>query len=205
MNKLAILGASGHGKVVAELAELLGYQVTFFDDAFPDLQVLEHWTVEGNSQQLLARLSQYHAVHVAIGNNSTREKKQQLLAEQGGNFPSLVHPRAIVSHYACLGPGSVVMAGATVNPFAQIEAGSIINSNAVVEHDCVLGAFCHISPNATLCGGAKVGTRSWIGAGSTVKQLITIEHDCTIGAGSSVILDVSAYQTVVGTPAKPLP
>ena len=32
MPKLAILGASGHGKVVADIAELNGYDVVFFDD-----------------------------------------------------------------------------------------------------------------------------------------------------------------------------
>ena len=36
MNCLAILGASGHGKVVAEIAELQGWKkIVFFDDAFP--------------------------------------------------------------------------------------------------------------------------------------------------------------------------
>ena len=32
MGKLLILGAGGHGQVVAEIAELLGYTVPFLDD-----------------------------------------------------------------------------------------------------------------------------------------------------------------------------
>ncbi len=201
MPKLAILGASGHGKVVADIAELNGYDVVFFDDAFPEKNKIEHWPVIGNSNDLLNCARDYE-IFVAIGNNAIRQQKQIQLMQAGGRFPILVHPSAVISQYAVLGQGSVVMSGATINAFAEVKCGVIVNTCAVIEHDCKLGEFCHVSPNATLAGGVKVGKCAWIGASSVVKQLVSVHDHAVIGAGSVVIRDIPERTTAVGIPAK---
>ncbi|MCL5041544.1 MAG: hypothetical protein M1440_03580 [Gammaproteobacteria bacterium] len=54
MKRLAILGASCHGKVVAECAEFCDWEsVSFFDDAWPVKQVNGVWPVVGSMQALL--------------------------------------------------------------------------------------------------------------------------------------------------------
>lgn len=202
MKSCAILGASGHGKVVAEIAELNGYErIFFFDDRWPSLTSIEHWDVLGDTTALLRCSHEYELVVVAIGHNVVRRAKQRQLNAYGCRFDVLCHPSAVISKYATIEPGTVVMAQAVVSPFSHIGAGCIINTSAVVEHDCRLGDGVHISPNASLAGGVKVGDNSWIGLGSQVKQLVVIGCDVVVGAGSTVINDIPDYQTVVGSPA----
>ena len=205
MKRCAILGASGHGKVVAEIAELKGYQnITFFDDRWPSLTSVELWSVSGDTTALLATASEYDLVVVAIGHNATRCAKQYELSAAGANFDVLVHPSAVISKYANVNVGTVVMANAVVNSFSHIGASCIINTCSVIEHDCRLAGGVHISPNASLAGGVEVGENSWIGIGSQVKQLVVVGRDTVVGAGSTVITDVPDFQTVVGSPAHTL-
>ncbi|MEA5669841.1 acetyltransferase [Pseudomonas sp. MH2] len=204
MKQLAILGASGHGKVLAEIAELCGWQPSFFDDAWPTRQVNGHWPVVGTTATLLEKLSDFDGVIVGIGNNSVRLAKSRLLSESGVALVSLVHPQAVLSPRARLGSGSVVMAGVVVNVDAVIGEGAILNTGCSVDHDCKVGSFVHLSPGARLAGGVTIGESSWIGIGASVRQLIRIGAGATIGAGAAVVKDVAEGTTVVGVPARAL-
>lgn len=205
MRKLAILGASGHGKVVADTAESCGWQeIDFFDDAWPQVASNGPWHVLGNSAMLCNRLSDYDGVVVAIGNNGVRFRKLNELEGMGAYLCRLVHPNATVSRYAKIERGSVVFAGAVLNAGAQIGLGAILNTGCSVDHDCVLGDGVHISPGARLAGGVRVGDLSWIGIGASVRQLVRIGSEVVVGAGAAVISDVADSLTVVGVPAKAL-
>jgi sugar O-acyltransferase (sialic acid O-acetyltransferase NeuD family) len=201
--RLAILGASGHGKVVADAAEQCGWRnVAFFDDAWPGLQANGPWAVEGNTQALLDRLMDFDGVIVAIGNNRTRAAKQAELVASGGKMATIIHPSAMVSAHATIGVGSVVFANAAVNACAAMGAGVIVNTGAVVEHDCVVGDFAHISPNGVLSGGVALGSLVWVGSCASVKPLIAIGEASVVGMGAVVIKDVAPDVIVVGNPAK---
>ena len=202
MKQLAILGASGHGKVVAEIAEISGWDVVLFDDAYPTLNHLEHWPVVGTTDDLVAVLEDFDGCFVAIGNNKIRLDKQKELVAQGAVFPILIHPSGVVSRYAQVGIGSVVMAGAVINSFTRIGQACIVNTASTIDHDCVLGDGVHISPGANLAGGIEIGETSWVGIGASVKELITIGRDVTIGAGAVVILGIPDGKTAIGVPAK---
>lgn len=204
MKRLAILGASGHGKVVADCAESCGWEsISFFDDAWPGKDCNGIWPVVGNTDALLQRLGEFDGVLVAIGDNRIREARQQLLAEKGAPLPVLIHPSARVSRYAALGPGSVVFANAVVNAESRVGAGAILNTAATVDHDCLLGHAVHVSPGAHLAGGVQVGDRSWLGIGSSVIQLVHIGTDVTVGAGAAVVSDIPDHCVVTGVPARP--
>jgi len=203
LKKCAILGASGHGKVVAEIAELNGYNhIEFFDDCWPNLSFVEHWEVLGDTSMLQAKSKEYDLIIVAIGNNEIRCAKQKELSLAGGNFGVIAHPAAVISTYANIGVGTVVMANASVNPFSNTGIGCIINTGATVDHDCSLSDGVHISPGANLAGGVEVGRNSWIGIGCQVKQLVVIGQGVVVGAGSTVLSDIKSFRTVVGSPAR---
>ncbi|MEY8200124.1 MAG: acetyltransferase [Colwellia sp.] len=206
MPVLAILGASGHGKVVAEAAFLSKKwtDIVFFDDAHPSMTVLESWLVVGNTQDLLDQSNSFDGVMVAIGNNAIRLLKQSELQEYGCNIVSIIHPLAIISPSAKISCGSVVMAGAIINPFCHIGGSCIINTGATVDHDCQLGEGVHISPGVNLAGEVKVGALSWLGIGSCVKQQVQIGKRVVVGVGSAVVSNIMDDLTVVGVPAKPL-
>lgn len=205
MTKCAILGASGHGKVVAEIAELNGYtEIDFFDDRFPELIAIEHWKVKGASKELFETCQHYEQVVIAIGNNEIRAQKFMELKVAGAKMNPLVHPKSVVSKYTKIGDGTVIMAGATINPFSSIGEACIINTNASIDHDCVIDNGAHISPGASLAGAVQVGSNSWIGIGASVKQLTVIGCNTIIGAGSTVVSNIESNLVVIGTPAKPI-
>lgn len=205
MKRLAILGASGHGRVVADIALALGWEsVVFFDDALPSISNNGHWLVEGNSENLVERKDQFDGVIVAIGNCRTRLKLQTQLEYFGCCIATLVHPSACVSQFTSVGVGSVVMPAAVINADAVIGRACIINSGATVDHDDVLVDGVHIAPGANVSGGVFVGECSWIGVGAAIKQGISIGSDVIVGMGSVVVKDISDGLTVVGNPAKPM-
>ncbi|MCI0994204.1 acetyltransferase [Pseudomonas corrugata] len=203
MKRLAILGASGHGKVVADTAECCGWQaIEFFDDAWPSVSSIGVWPVVGNTEDLVARVEEFDGVLVAIGNNRIRRNKIDELKASGARLSVLVHPSSTVSRYANIGPGSVVFASAVVNAYASVGGGAILNTGCSVDHDCVLGLCVHVSPGARLAGAVSVGDGSWIGIGASVRQVLSIGVNVTVGAGSTVVCDISDNMTVVGTPAR---
>lgn len=205
MKRLAILGASGHGKVIADIALLTGWgKVDFFDDRWPSLGKLECWSVVGDTDSLLRAHSSYDGVVVGIGNNPTRIAKQMELYVIGARITTLVHPSAVVSPYAELGKGSVVMANATVSPFVKIGGAVILNTSCIIDHDCILGDGVHISPGASLAGDVQVGSLSWVGIGATIIQQVTVGENVVIGAGAIVIDNISHNLKVVGSPARPV-
>jgi sugar O-acyltransferase (sialic acid O-acetyltransferase NeuD family) len=203
--QLAVLGASGHGKVVSDAALLAGWEsVVFFDDAWPTVSAIGPWPVVGATAELLGAAAQYGGAVVAIGDNSARLKKQRELAYGRVILASIIHPASVVSRFAEIGAGSVVFAGAVVNPFARLGPGCIVNTCASIDHDCELDAGVHVSPGARLGGRVRVGEAAWIGIGAAVKQGISIGSGVVIGAGAVVVSDVADGLTVVGVPARPL-
>lgn len=201
--RLAILGASGHGKVIADAAELSGWdEVVLFDDVWPELAQNGPWPVVGDTAALLKDMSEFDGAVVAIGNNYVRQAKQRELVALGAHLVCVIHPSAVVSEYAFVGAGSVVFANAVINACGEVGEGCIVNTGAVVEHDCVLGDFSHVSPNAVLAGGVKVGALAWIGACASVRQLIEVGGGAVIGMGAVVTKDVLPGVTAVGNPAK---
>lgn len=205
MKRLAILGAGGHGKVVADAAECCGWtDISFFEDSWPERAQNACWLICGTTSHLLARLHEFDGVVVAIGHNRARGEKLSLLESAGAQIVSIIHPRATVSKHAEVGKGSVVFAGACINPCAIVGTGAIINTGSSVDHDCVLGANVHISPGARLAGNVSVGDGSWVGIGACIRQAVRIGMHVTVGAGSAVVKDINDNHVVVGVPARPM-
>lgn len=206
MKHLAILGASGHGKVVADTAIQTGLwnKISFFDDAWIDRKKNSIWDVVGDTTCLLQSLKDFDGVIIAIGNNKIRAEKQQLLTSHQAKFVTIIHPYAFVSPNSHIESGSVVFAKAVINIDSRIGKGCIINTGATVDHDCLLSDFSHICPGVNLAGNVSIGTRSWIGIGATIIQGITVGDDVMVGAGSSVIKNIADLVTVAGVPAIPL-
>lgn len=195
MKKLIIIGAGGHGRVVAETAKLNGYkEIDFLDDA-------DKQTAVGRVADFIKYIGEADFI-VAIGNNAVRMKIQSDLIKSGANVVSLIHPNASVSESAAIGKGSVVMAGAVINAGAVIGDGVIINTCASVDHDCRIGNYSHISVGARICGTVAIGDGTWIGAGATVINNINICSRSTVGAGAVVVKDIDEIGTYVGVPAE---
>lgn len=203
MKKICIIGASGHGKVVADIAVLNGYEVIGFLDDNPDIKELMGYPVLGEVADAKKYIGQTDFC-VSIGNATTRKKLMSELMDQGATFPTLIHPNTVIGSRVEIGGGTVVMAGTVINAEAKIGKGCIINTCASVDHDCVIHDYVHVSVGARVAGIVEVGESTWIGAGAVIKQVIRICENCTIGAGAVVVKDIEKSGVYVGTPAKEL-
>lgn len=188
-----IIGAGGHAKVVAEIAELQGETIDLFIDQNESIHHLWEYSVisifpEANVKAI-----------IAIGDNLTRKKISINFEAQ---YISLFHPFTQISTRAFIDEGTVVVGGALINADAQIGKHVIINTNSSVGHDARLGDFVHIAPNAALAGHVQVGEGTFIGMGASVLPGVKIGKWCIIGAGAVVLHDVPDGMTVVGSPAK---
>ncbi|WP_457592962.1 acetyltransferase [Hydrogenimonas sp.] len=191
---IAVYGASGHGKVVADIALRCGYErVLFIDDGKNDCM---------NFESYIKKYGTSSPVALGIGDNRVRESLYRKLKAYGCEVATLVHPDSTVSKSVLLQEGTVVMAGVIVNTDAAIGKGVILNSGCIVEHDCNIADFVHISPNVSLGGAVKVGRLSHLGIGCCSIQGIEIGEECIVGAGSVVIEPIKNGVTAVGNPAR---
>ena len=203
MNRLAILGASGHGKVVADAAERAGWRhIVFFDDAKDAGGAIGPWPIHGRTGDLAGAAREFDGAVVAIGDNRIRLRKHQELSAAGLTLATIVHPSAVVSPHAVLGSGTVVFACAVVNPFTRLGVSCIVNTSASIDHDCLLGDAVHISPGAHLGGGVSVGDGTWIGIGAAVRHGVRVGSSVMVAAGAAVVNDIEDGMTVMGVPAK---
>lgn len=200
MKKIAIIGASGHGKVVADIALKNHYTDCIFLDDNVNVKSCGHYPVVGTSDDFIHYPDRDFIV--AIGNCEIRSRIQNKLLRAGVNVATLIHPAAIIADDVKVGRGSVVMAGAVINPFATIGEGVIINTCASVDHDSIIGDFVHVSVGANIAGTVVIGNQTWIGVNAAVSNNITICDRCMIGAGAVVVKDIDCPGTYIGVPAK---
>ena len=203
-NKLLIIGAGGHGRVVADIALKMNQwqQIAFLDDDENTKSSMEI-DVIGKSNDAFTYISDYDIL-VAIGDNKTREKIQSQLKKAGANIPALIHPSATIGEMVEVGAGTVVMAGVVINCCSKIGEGCIVNTGATIDHDNVIEEYVHISPGVHLAGTVGIGKGSWMGIGSVVSNNINITSGCMVGAGAVVVRNITEVGTYVGVPARSL-
>ena len=200
--KLIIIGASGEGKVSADIAlNMQKYEEIVFLDDDETIKDCMGFPVVGRTADAEQYINEVDFI-VAIGNVNIRKKVTEQLVKWGANITTLIHPTAVIGSEVTIGEGTVVMAGAVINPDSTIGKGCIINTCASVDHDCNLEDYVHVSVGAHVCGTVNIGENTWIGAGATVKNNVKICSDCMIGAGAAVVKDIEESGTYVRVPAR---
>lgn len=199
---LWILGAGGHGRVVADAARTQGVwpEIVFFDDA-PAGGLVDGLTVAGGSEAFFE--AGQAARIVAIGDNRLRDVLSARCLASQLPMATVVHARASVSPASSVGPGCFVAAMAVIGPGARLGRACIVNTSASVDHECRLGVAVHVSPGAHLGGNVVVGSRSWVGIGAAVRQGEVIGDDALVAAGAVVVSAVADNSRVAGVPARP--
>lgn len=193
MKTIMVYGASGHGKVVADIARLNGYEnIIFVDDGDNEFISFEDF------------LQQNFKIPIAfgVGNNQIRAKLYQKCMDKQLEIKTLVHPNAVISNSVIIAEGTVIMAGAVINTDTIIGKCSIVNTSSVIEHDNNIGDFVHISPHVACAGDVGIGDYSHVGIGSCIIQSINIGSNSIIGAGSVVVRNIDDQTLAYGNPCK---
>lgn len=201
-DRLLIIGASGHGKVAADIALKMNrwHSIAFLDD---DASIKEAMGLKviGKLEDAFAYMKDSD-LFVGIGNNIIREKIQKSLEAVGVITSILVHPHTVIGEQVKLGAGTVIMAGVVINCCTQVGKGCIINTGATVDHDNVIEDYVHIAPGVNIAGAVRVGSGAWLGIGSKVINNINIVKGCIVGAGAVVIRDITEPGSYIGVPAR---
>ena len=199
-----IIGAGGHGKVIADLMQCQGIAVIgFLDD---DLSLIGQQVL---GLPVLGKTDQWidfepTGLVVGVGDNTIRRKIVDRLLQHDAALPwvTLVHPNAVVAASVRLGVGTVVMAGAIINADTVVGDHAIVNTGATIDHDCEIGSFVHIAPGTNLAGGVTVGEGTLIGISACVIPLKKIGRETVVGAGAVVIDDIPDNVVAKGNPAR---
>ncbi len=191
-----IYGASGHGKVIIDIAESINIKI---DQIFDDNNKIESL----NERVVIHELNDFFLnsdTIIAIGNNKIRKRVVDTF--NGTIAEAIVHKSAIISPNAVVNRGTVIMSNSCVNASTSIGKHCIINTASTIDHDCVLGDYVHISPNAAIAGNVIIKEGTHVGIGAVIIPGIKIGKWVTIGAGAVIIRDVPDYAVVVGNPGK---
>lgn len=193
--KILLIGGGGHAIACADVLEqegkfhLLGYvgkEAQIKKNIYP-------YTLLGADHDLqeLAPTCPYALVGIGqIKTPNLRISIFQKLLDVGFILPTIVSPFAYVSPRASIGPGTIVMHGATINAGAVVGRNCIINSQANLDHEVIIGDHSHISTGAIINGGVVVGHGSFVGSGSVIKQNIKLGSRVFIQMGSLIFKNI---------------
>lgn len=167
--KIIIIGAGGHGKVVADAVLKEGkYELAGFADDIKSVGesvYLNHIVLcKPDEVEMLKFASGFI---LAIGNNKIRGDKFDKLKAKLAPV-SIVHPFTSIAADVKLGAGTVVLAGTTVNAGTTIGDNCIINSHSLIDHDCMIGNHVHVGQSVTLGSGNRVDASTHLEQGKIV-------------------------------------
>ncbi|MBZ7953622.1 acetyltransferase [Campylobacter sp. W0018] len=188
--KIYIYGAGGHGLVCKDVALSLGYKECIFLDDF-------------KAKPFDPNLEKYD-FFISIGNNQLRKEFFEKVFQSGFKIVNLIHPSAIISSSASIqeDAGILIMPYVVVNAKAKISKGVILNTSSVIEHECEIGEFSHISVGAKCAGNVKIGKNCLLGVNSCVLPNLSLPDDSILGGGSALIKSQNEKGVFVGVPAR---
>lgn len=195
-------GVGGHGKVVWDAARSAGLRIDLVADdnlgivEFEGLRVMHPFC----SHDL--GLPAAYEFLVAVGDNATRADLYRRLLSAGGKSRTVCHRSSVVSHTATIGGGTLICAGAVVNPVATVGVNCILNTASSVDHDCRVSDHVHLCPGVRLGGSVCVGEGAMLGLGAVVLPGVSIGEWSIIGAGAVVLRDLPPRSVAYGNPAR---
>lgn len=205
--QILIVGAGGHAQVVADV--LLRMQDSG-EQLIPLGYLDDHPSRQGQHPlglPVLGRIADlarvaHDALIIAIGDNTVRRKLFDRLLQQGEQFVTARHPKAVIAPDVRIGVGTAICAGVIINPGAVIGANVILNTGCTVDHHNTIGDHAHIAPGVHLGGDVQIGAGTLVGIGATIMPQRHIGAWAIVGAGALIHADLPSHTVAVGVPAR---
>ena len=212
MKRLAIVGAGGFGREVAQLVEVINTDgdtertiVGFIDDdpASHDQSFLGYQVIgDSTSFRAMKSTDEADAYVLAVGDGPVRRRLFDTMSRSPLLPATLIHPSVNIHSSVTVGSGSIVCNRAALTVDIRIGAHVIVNLGSTIGHDVEIEAFATLHPGTHLSGNAHIGEACELGTGATVLPGVCIGTEAVIGAGAVVTKDVPPGATAVGVPAR---
>ena len=201
--EVVLVGYSGHGYVVADVALESNMNLRFYTDKKPNAKNpfdLSYLGFEGN---LNYKFWDKECSYIfGIGDNLIRRKTADIIISQGKESINLIHSSALISTNVQFGIGNFISRNVSVNALVRIGDICILNTGCIIEHECVIGNGVHVAPGAVLAGNVEIGDNTFVGANTVIRQGVKIGKNVIIGAGSVILKDIVDNKKIVGNPGK---
>ena len=196
--RLLILGAGGFAKEVADLVLRTGHEIAGFFEEEPSRcgRPPQSGTLFGEIPE-----AGFDGVVVGVGATALRRRFFDTYAGEH-ECPLLVDPSAVVSPFASIGRGSVVMQGCVVSADARVGQNVLLNVGCYVAHDAGVGDHVHLAAAVMLGGGSHVGTGAFCGTSVVVLPDRRVGGWAVCGAGAVVTRDIPDGAEAQGVPAR---
>ncbi|MEC3908017.1 NeuD/PglB/VioB family sugar acetyltransferase [Tamlana sp. 2201CG12-4] len=208
MNKVLIIGSSGHAKVIIDIIRKQAkYEIFGLIDSYKSKGTrISDYEVLGTEKELpeIIATNDIYGGIIAIGDNWTRKKlyKEIVSSSENFRFITVIHPDAVIAENIVIGHGTAIMAGVVINSSVTIGKQCIINTKSSIGHDVILKDFCSIAPGVTIGGEVKINKCTAISLGSNIIECIKIGKHTVIGAGALVNKNIEDFKTAYGVPVK---
>jgi sugar O-acyltransferase (sialic acid O-acetyltransferase NeuD family) len=207
---LLIIGAGGFAReTAAAVAAVNAVRPTWRLLGFLDDDPLLHGReFEGvrvlGATDLAGRLPEARVV-ICVGNPRGYRARARLVDRLGlpeSRYATVIHPSAQIAESCVVGPGSVILAHATMTVGVEVGAHVAVMPQVVLTHDVVVADYATLASGVLLGGGARIGRGAYLGAGALIREQVAVGAWAQVGMGSVVLRDVPAAEVWVGSPAR---
>lgn len=209
---VVILGAGGYAGIVWEILSLRP-EIMVIGCTDKALGMSERSMGEGETLRILGdddvlpnlaeERSKLHAI-LALG-PGLMDVRTRLIRTLGlTGIPSMmaIHPRAIVSRLAEFGEGTVIGAGAILNPFTALGRHCVLYTGASIDHNAKIGNNVFICQGARVASHVELHDNVVVEMGASINSRVIIGEGARITGGAFVNTDVPDNAVVVGVPAR---
>ena len=208
MKKLIVYGAGEFGSLIANVLsyhddlEIVAYGD---DDPQKSADHIDGTPVFGQEDLLdFAKQNNIKLAITAIGNNTVRADKFNLLKNIGFQMISIVHPQALIDTKVSYGDNVIIEMGTAIHTHSKIGNNVFVGGEGLIGHHNTIGDHVLVGGNVSFGGSVVVEDYVSLGVGASIKPGIRLGKGAVIGVGAAVIKDVEPGTTVVGVPAKPI-
>jgi len=204
---IILIGGGGHCKSCIDVIKATGlFTIAGILDVKERIgQTISGCKVIATDEEILSFVSETTEFFITAGqikSAALRRKLVDKVIQAGGKMATVISPTAVVSDFAEIRSGSIVMHKCVINGGATIGMYSIINTGAIVEHDAIIGDYTHVSTMSCINGECRIGDECFIGSNAVINQGVTIGDRIIVGSGSVVNKTLEIPGTYAGNPAR---
>ncbi len=140
-----------------------------------------------------------------IGSLRTRLLRHEIFKElnlQPSQFPSIIHPSAVIDHTAQIGFGCIIHPGVVIGNDAILENFVIIAVNSAVGPYARIMNYVMITSLSLVLSSVVIGQSTFVGSCSCITEGVKVGAGSMIGVGTMVTRNLEDGVFVLGNPMR---